>query len=235
MSFVEAIKYNLSHYADFNGRGRRSEFWWFYLFAQILSMVFIGIPYVFVFVAMFAQPGLYDPYNSTGIEFTAGMGVALFFLGIGVLINFALLVPFYASQARRLHDTGQTAHWLWLNLAGLGIVPTIMCIMDGQPHANQYGPDPKSRDAWMAGGYAQPAYGQPVYGQPAYGQQPDAGYGAAPTPPQYAAPLNPGPMVAPVDPAAPPAPPAPPAYGAAPQNPPAQPGNPDDPFASPQQ
>jgi len=245
VSFVEAIKYNLSHYSDFSGRGRRSEFWWFYLFTQLVSTVLIGIPYIFVFVAFFAQPGLYDPYNSSGPEFTPGIGVALAFLAVGALANLALLVPFLAAQARRLHDTGQSAHWLWLHLLSLGIVPLIMCIMDGQAFGNQYGPDPKGRDAWTGGGYAQPGYVQPGYAQagyaqPSYGQPADAGYSAAPTPPAPPAfgapPAPPAPPVPPAPPAygTPPAPPAPPAFGAPPA-PPVPPGNPSDPFASPQQ
>ena len=35
MNFVEAVKTCLSKYATFNGRARRSEFWWFYLLTWI--------------------------------------------------------------------------------------------------------------------------------------------------------------------------------------------------------
>ena len=35
MNFVEAVKTCLSKYATFNGRARRSEFWWFYLLTCI--------------------------------------------------------------------------------------------------------------------------------------------------------------------------------------------------------
>ena len=39
MGFVEAIKTCYAKYFNFNGRARRSEFWWFYLFASIFSSI----------------------------------------------------------------------------------------------------------------------------------------------------------------------------------------------------
>jgi len=32
MSFVDAVKTCFTKYVDFNGRARRSEYWYFYLF-----------------------------------------------------------------------------------------------------------------------------------------------------------------------------------------------------------
>lgn len=40
MKFQEAIKTCLSKYADFDGRAKRSEYWWFYLFV-ILTCIFL--------------------------------------------------------------------------------------------------------------------------------------------------------------------------------------------------
>ena len=37
VSFIEAVKLAFSHYADFKGRSRRSEYWWFTLFNMIVS------------------------------------------------------------------------------------------------------------------------------------------------------------------------------------------------------
>lgn len=39
MSFMDAIKTCFSKYFDFSGRARRSEYWWFYLFVFILSLI----------------------------------------------------------------------------------------------------------------------------------------------------------------------------------------------------
>jgi uncharacterized membrane protein YhaH (DUF805 family) len=39
MSFGEAIRICLRKYAEFTGRGRRSEFWWFFLFTLLVESV----------------------------------------------------------------------------------------------------------------------------------------------------------------------------------------------------
>lgn len=42
MTFQEAIVACLRGYADFTGRARRSEYWWFVLFTAIVSSAFSG-------------------------------------------------------------------------------------------------------------------------------------------------------------------------------------------------
>lgn len=39
MNFIEAVKKVLNNYANFNGRARRSEYWWYCLFVFICAMV----------------------------------------------------------------------------------------------------------------------------------------------------------------------------------------------------
>ena len=48
ISFPESIKICLKGYGNFNGRGRRSEFWWFYLLCIIINAVLIGIIFAFI-------------------------------------------------------------------------------------------------------------------------------------------------------------------------------------------
>jgi uncharacterized membrane protein YhaH (DUF805 family) len=38
MTFAESIQTCFSKYADFNGRARRSEYWWFVLFIILVSL-----------------------------------------------------------------------------------------------------------------------------------------------------------------------------------------------------
>lgn len=38
MSFADAIKLCFAKYADFNGRAKRPEFWWFILFCILVSL-----------------------------------------------------------------------------------------------------------------------------------------------------------------------------------------------------
>jgi len=42
MTFADSIKLCFSKYADFNGRAKRPEFWWFVLFCFLVSMA-LGI------------------------------------------------------------------------------------------------------------------------------------------------------------------------------------------------
>ena len=39
MSFTDAVKACFAKYADFNGRAKRPEFWWFVLFCLLVSLV----------------------------------------------------------------------------------------------------------------------------------------------------------------------------------------------------
>lgn len=150
MSFGQAVKTCMSKYADFSGRGRRSEFWWFYLFLQLLYLPFTIVASV-LYVAAFATNA--DAYGNVDLE-PADLAPALIAYGVFFLVALVMFIPSLAASARRLHDMGQSGHWLWLNLVSLGIVPLIMCIMDTQPHDNQWGPDPKAGERFPAGGYA---------------------------------------------------------------------------------
>ncbi len=53
MDFGESIRVCFNKYADFNGRARRSEFWWFQLFSFLLSIVTCGIGAIIILL-----PGL---------------------------------------------------------------------------------------------------------------------------------------------------------------------------------
>jgi uncharacterized membrane protein YhaH (DUF805 family) len=54
MSFAEAVTTCLTKYADFTGRARRSEYWWFYLFTLVISWVFFPISATLSYVASLA-------------------------------------------------------------------------------------------------------------------------------------------------------------------------------------
>ncbi|MEV1285527.1 DUF805 domain-containing protein [Micromonospora sp. NPDC049679] len=124
MSPVDAIKSVLSQYAGFGGRARRSEYWWFFLFTLILSIV-AGI----LDGALGTDIGS-DP-SSTGV--------------IGIIVSLALLLPGLAVTVRRLHDTDRSAWWLLIGLVPLvgGIVLLVFALKDGTRGGNRYGADPK--------------------------------------------------------------------------------------------
>ncbi len=121
MSFVESIQTVFQKYAVFEGRARRSEYWWFYLAYAIVNAVLSGL--------------------SRGLS-GSGMGTAVSVLS--GIIGLACLVPTIAVTTRRLHDTGKSGWWQLLYLTCIGgIVILIFCALDSQPGDNQYGQNPK--------------------------------------------------------------------------------------------
>jgi uncharacterized membrane protein YhaH (DUF805 family) len=102
-------------FADFNGRGRRSEYWFAYLALVLVSVV------------------------ANIIGAVIGTNILTY------LVALAALVPILAAGARRLHDTDKSGWWLLIGIIPLiGIVVLIVFfVMDSQPGTNQYGPSPK--------------------------------------------------------------------------------------------
>ena len=161
--------YCLQHYADFQGRARRSEFWFFQLFNFLIA---IGI-----YLIVLAIKGV--------------TGVNLGFLNS--VFSLAVFIPNLAVSARRLHDTNRSGWWQLLTYVttlttsvlmlifiyplfingmnehafsicmeqkGLlvllcisiiihlaaGILLLVWYCFDSQPGANQYGSNPKEMD-----------------------------------------------------------------------------------------
>jgi uncharacterized membrane protein YhaH (DUF805 family) len=149
----------LSKYAVFSGRARRREYWTFVLVnGFILSLV-----YVIYYFMLFSG--------------SLKWGLVTFIIGIfGLLI----IIPSWAVLVRRLHDTGRSGWWIFINFVPLvgSLILLIILLSDSQNGPNQYGPNPKVFG--YAPGYP-PQYPPPYpppYAPPPY---PPAGY---PYPPQ---------------------------------------------------
>jgi uncharacterized membrane protein YhaH (DUF805 family) len=120
VSFGQSISYCFSNYANFNGRARRSEFWWFFLFVLIVQVVV-----------------------QTLFAVVVGTDSVIYSLLVFVLA-IALAIPLYAAGSRRMHDTGKSG---WLQLLVLipcvgGIVMIVLWAQAGNPAENQYGAPP---------------------------------------------------------------------------------------------
>ena len=152
MSFGAAISSCLNQYAGFSGRARRSEYWFFVLFAFLAYLI------------------------------AAVLGVAAPSVGrlLMLVVMLGLFLPGLAVSVRRLHDTGRPGWWLLINLVPFGgIVTLVFTCLDSEPHPNRYGPSPKPGVAGFSG-YGQPyppvGYGQQPYPQNgSYYQQPPNG------------------------------------------------------------
>ena len=169
MTFPDAVKICFHKYADFNGRARRSEFWWWVLFTFLLGIV----------------AGIID--TILGTRNSSGTGL------IGSITNLAVLLPSLAVGARRLHDTGRSGWWqlLWIVICIGWIILIVWYVQDSRGD-NKYGASPKPSTAGPGGPYGEPPanpYGQPPanpYGQPPaspYGQPPANPYGQPPAGP----------------------------------------------------
>jgi uncharacterized membrane protein YhaH (DUF805 family) len=131
MGFADAIRSVFSKYVVFSGRARRSEFWWFFLFAVIVYIV-VGI-----------------------IDAVIGSSI------LGLIVSLALLLPSLAVNVRRLHDTGRSGWWILIGLIPIigFIVLLVFECQDSQPGTNAYGPSPKEVGGYsqQPGQYGTPA------------------------------------------------------------------------------
>ena len=123
VSFADAIRNAFTGYANFSGRSTRAEYWWFFLFNVLVSIV----------------AGTID-----SAVFGVGQGL------LGTIAWLGLIIPNIAIAVRRSHDIGKSAWWvLWQFLAYfLFILPGFIMWLylrtrPGDIGPNQYGPDPR--------------------------------------------------------------------------------------------
>ena len=109
-------------YADFGGRARRRELWFFILFN-----------YIAIFTIAFMS-GFIGEFIGIGENFLN------FIVGIYVL---AVIIPALAVQVRRLHDTGKSGFWILIAFIPLGsIVLLIFYCIQSDPGTNAWGRSP---------------------------------------------------------------------------------------------
>jgi uncharacterized membrane protein YhaH (DUF805 family) len=111
----------IKKYAQFEGRARRKEYWYFTLFNLIVVMVLFFFDY--------------------------SIGVSSLEWGFGILsgiYSLAMMIPSIAVAVRRLHDTDRTGWWFLLFIVPYigGIAMIIMLTRVGTSGINQYGEDP---------------------------------------------------------------------------------------------
>ena len=157
LGFMDAVKICLKKYFDFNGRARRSEFWWFYLACYIVNGILGGIFSAITSWGSSKAAELQSQMNGADINelielsrqaqeanssYQSSLIIWAILFGI---ISIAILIPMLSATARRLHDVGKSGHLQWLYLlCGIGVpICLILCIPDGKPEPNKYGESPK--------------------------------------------------------------------------------------------
>lgn len=123
MGFADAVKsVVVENYANFKGRARRSEYWYFVLFNALLNLVLFGLTFVVPEVAY-----------------------------LSMLVGLVLLIPGLAVVVRRFHDIGKSGwNYAWVLLAVIPIAGLVVAILfliwfcrDSQPGENKWGANPK--------------------------------------------------------------------------------------------
>jgi uncharacterized membrane protein YhaH (DUF805 family) len=116
----------LKNYANFSGRARRLEFWYFHL-VNIIIMVCFGL--------------------ITGVgEETLGEDVSIVFGAVLIIFYLSLIIPGLAVLARRLHDlnkSGWNFLFYFIPIAG-PIILLVWLFTDGDRFTNNYGLDSKN-------------------------------------------------------------------------------------------
>ena len=104
-----------SKYFCFEGRARRKEYWMFTLVNFVITLVL----------------GFIDQ------KFTKGI--------LQLIYGLAVLLPALGVSVRRLHDIGKSGWWWLIVLIPFvgAIVMLVFMLIDSQPGANKYGPNPK--------------------------------------------------------------------------------------------
>lgn len=161
--FIKCFK----QYADFTGRARRKEYWWFTLINAVISAVLItGWLVPIVKMAFNAASG-----ETTPDEWEiARIILSNPFLYIYMVYYLAVLIPSLSVTVRRLHDIGKSGYWLFLQIGAsllislanlytgtntavamtlsfiavaISILFLVWTFTDSQPGENKWGPNPK--------------------------------------------------------------------------------------------
>lgn len=123
MGFTTAVKTCFQKYVTFTGRARRSEYWYFALYAFLAA------------IAAMIVDHFVDP-PAAGVPYAVGI--------VYVVVVLANFLPGLAVTVRRLHDTNRSGWWFFIALVPfLGVILLIVWYCTkGTKGDNRFGPDP---------------------------------------------------------------------------------------------
>ncbi|MCQ2288677.1 MAG: DUF805 domain-containing protein [Muribaculaceae bacterium] len=137
VGFVQALKICFSKYVDFSGRARRSEYWWFVLWAIIIGVCTCGFGFLVTILPMYAA--MTRRLHDTG---RSGWWV------VGYIV-IAIPNSILSAMANPVINSDASMGISVLSMI-LGIIFFVYCLavfvftlQDSQKEANKYGPSPK--------------------------------------------------------------------------------------------
>lgn len=126
MNMKQVVVHVFQNFANFNGRARRSEYWYFQLFNWAL-------PIVLFLLGLLSQVG----------------AILVLAWVITFLYGLVCIIPGLALTCRRLHDVGKPGSYMffWLLPIAGEILMLVWTLQDSDPGENRYGKNPKEEPA----------------------------------------------------------------------------------------
>ena len=106
MSFKRAVKQCWEKYAIFDGRSRRSEYWWFGLFSLLVIILPLAVSLLLSSAFNWSSQGV------ELLEYVIAIVMLIVLLGAGILLT----VPMLSVATRRLHDVGRSGWWIFWDI-----------------------------------------------------------------------------------------------------------------------
>ena len=121
--YLEALK----KYADFKGRARRREYWFFVLGNFLIAVLCL------------AGMGAF-PDSAIGTTFVL----------IYVVFALGVIIPNLAVTVRRLHDNDRTGWWIFISIIPLigPLISLYFLVQDSQSGKNRFGLNPKGEGSY---------------------------------------------------------------------------------------
>ena len=134
MSFVGAISSGFKNFVNFKGKASRSQYWYWVLFTLLLALVLGTIEGV-----------IWPTAATTGDPVTDIQSLSTDFTPLTTISSLVLFLPNLSILARRLHDAGFSAKWLFLIIvpAGYPIFATIgsIALINDYPSGQEFSPE----------------------------------------------------------------------------------------------
>jgi uncharacterized membrane protein YhaH (DUF805 family) len=123
MNFLDAIKSGFQNYFNFKGRASRSEFWYWVLFTVLIGLVATTLESA-IWPTPMGQGDWMQDLESIAAQQTP----------LSNILALVLFIPNLSMLARRFHDAGFSAKWLFLQLipiaygifAAIGVVSILL-------------------------------------------------------------------------------------------------------------
>ena len=148
IGFCQANCNAIKNYANFSGRIRRSEYWYFVSVVNTLTIVFLSLFIFFIcggggyYERDYYYNGYSDYYHTYYVYNDEGMIASMILLCFHVGF---IMIPLFAATVRRLHDTGRRGEYIFLGLVPFFGQITLLVILckDSSQGNNEYGNSPK--------------------------------------------------------------------------------------------